>query len=138
MNRNCQLAASFRLERHSRQTGPPSVDGKSSLGDRSVCHRPDRNSFRLERHSRKCAVCQSPDRGAIEQALRHWRSPAHLSRAYQLSPDSIYRHARALQFYPRRYPHFRSARELGRWSAVALANRQSNRGGAKLENDATR
>ena len=95
-------------------------------------------SFRLERHSRKCAVCQSPDRGAIEQGLRHWRSPAHLSRAYQLSPDSIYRHARALQFYPRRYPHFRSARELGRWSAVALANRQSNRGGAKLENDATR
>jgi len=122
-------------------------------------------SFRLERHSRKCAVCNSPDRGAIEQGLRHWRSPAHLSRAYQLSVDSIYRHARALQFYPRRYPHFRSARELGRWASVAvtarmsspsaflgvsvspwqttgaereLPNRQSNRGGAKLENDATR
>jgi hypothetical protein len=74
-------------------------------------------SFRLERHSRKCSVCNSPDRGAIEQGLRHWRSPAHLSRAYQPSPDSIYRHARALQFYPRRYPHFRSARELGRWAA---------------------
>jgi hypothetical protein len=123
MNCNRQLAASFRLERHSRQMGPPSVPGKGSLGDQSVCHSPDRNSFRLERHSRKCAVCQSPDRGAIEQGLRHWRSPAHLSCAYQLSPDSIYRHARALQFYPRRYPHFRSARELGRWAAYTQGSR---------------
>jgi hypothetical protein len=84
-------------------------------------------SFRLERHSRKCAVCNSPDRGAIEQGLRHWRSPAHLSRAYQLSPDSIYRHARALQFYPHRYPHFRSARELGRWAAYTQGSRVNAR-----------
>jgi hypothetical protein len=87
MNRNRKLAASFRLERHSRQMGPPSVpgkgslgdqtppsvDGKSSLGDQSVCHSRDRSSFhsnatRASAPSAKARIAAPSNKGSATGA----------------------------------------------------------------------
>jgi len=49
-----------------------------------------------DRHSRKCVICRHPDRDDIDSDHLHWRSPADITRQYQLPHHStIYRHAYA-------------------------------------------
>jgi hypothetical protein len=48
-----------------------------------------------ERHERKCSVCCHPDRDAIEEAFIHWHSPTLIAQDYEISDDSIHRHAYA-------------------------------------------
>ena len=47
------------------------------------------------RHQRKCRVCSHPDRDAIEEAFIHWHSPTLIAQDYQISDDSLHRHAYA-------------------------------------------
>ncbi len=47
------------------------------------------------RHGRKCSVCCHPDRDAIEEAFIHWHSPTLIAQDYEISDDSVYRHAYA-------------------------------------------
>jgi hypothetical protein len=65
----------------------------------------------LCRHSRKCQVCRHPNRDAIEWAFINWRRPRGLAEVYQLSGDSLYRHAHALNLYSRRANNLRSVLE---------------------------
>ena len=65
----------------------------------------------VERHSRKCQVCSHPNREAIEKAFIHWRRPTLISQINNLSGDSLYRHARALNLFARRRANVRSLLE---------------------------
>ncbi len=62
----------------------------------------------LKRHSRKCQVCHHPDRDAIEGAFVMWRRPKGIAQVYQLTGDSLYRHAVAFDLYTRRRNNLRS------------------------------
>ena len=69
------------------------VEGKGALRSASrptPSGRPD-----LGRHERKCGVCCHPDRDAIEEAFIHWHSPTRIAQDYEISDDSLYRHAYA-------------------------------------------
>jgi hypothetical protein len=59
-------------------------------------------SSELARHERKCTICHHSDRAAIEEEFLHWRSPASISRIYNIKERAVYRHAFALGLDKRR------------------------------------
>jgi hypothetical protein len=65
----------------------------------------------LERHSRKCAICHSEDRDAIESAFLNWLSPHYITLQFRDIHDrmSLYRHAWATGLYEYRRRNLRSA-----------------------------
>ena len=57
----------------------------------------------LGRHQRCCTICQHADREEIETAFIAWRSPALIAEEYGLSDrKTVYRHAHALDLFPKR------------------------------------
>jgi hypothetical protein len=66
----------------------------------------------LKRHQRKCLICNHPDREAIEEEFLHWLDPEVIGKRYRVHRSSIYRHAHALGFFPRRAANIRAALEL--------------------------
>ena len=66
----------------------------------------------LGRHERGCRVCSHPRRIEIEQDFIGWKSPAKIAREYQLRDRAcVYRHAHALDLFPKRSRNIRAALE---------------------------
>src|SRR5262252_6162188 len=64
------------------------------------------------RHARDCKVCNHKDREAIEQEWISWGDTTQIAKHYELSRNSIYRHAQMLGLYEKRDRNIRAA--LGR------------------------
>lgn len=56
---------------------------------------PPENLPAIERHRRKCAICNHPQREAIEDLFVHWHRPDCVAGEYTVSETSLYRHAHA-------------------------------------------
>lgn len=66
----------------------------------------------LARHRRFCTICAHPERLEIEQAFVTWASPAAIAQQYGLADRaSVYRHAHALQLFPKRQQNINAALE---------------------------
>jgi hypothetical protein len=63
------------------------------------------------RHSRKCKICNSPDREAIDQAYIHWVPPRRIVFDFTdvSSEVALYRHALATSLFSRRRGRFQHA-----------------------------
>jgi hypothetical protein len=62
------------------------------------------------RHARTCAICKHPLRAEIEADFIRWESPGRIVRRYKLrSRNAIYRHAHALDLFPKRDRNIRAA-----------------------------
>lgn len=62
----------------------------------------------FERHSRKCAICNHPEREAIEELFIHWHNPGTICFQFRpLNEYSLYRHARAAGLYAARRSNLR-------------------------------
>ena len=69
-------------------------------------------SVSLGRHRRTCTICAHPERFEIEQAFVRWASPAAIAQQFGLADrTSVYRHAHALQLFPKRQQNIRAALE---------------------------
>lgn len=77
-------------------TGKPNDDNRANFG----------------RHRRNCSVCGHAQRDEIECAFIGWRSPAAIAEEYGLTDRaSVYRHAHALNLFPKRQRNVRAALE---------------------------
>jgi hypothetical protein len=66
----------------------------------------------LGRHQRNCSVCGHDMREDIEAAFIGWRSPGVIAEEYGLADRaSVYRHAHALNLFPKRQRNIRAALE---------------------------
>jgi len=66
----------------------------------------------LGRHQRACSVCAHRQREEIEDAFIGWRSPAAIAEEFGLADRaSVYRHAHALELFPKRQKNVRAALE---------------------------
>lgn len=66
----------------------------------------------LGRHKRTCTICAHDDVQEIEAAFIAWRSPTAIAEDFGLSDrSSVYRHAHALDLFPRRRKNIRAALE---------------------------
>jgi hypothetical protein len=66
----------------------------------------------LGRHQRNCSICRHDQREAIEDAFVGWQSPAAIANEYGLTDRAtIYRHAHALDLFPKRQRNIRAALE---------------------------
>jgi hypothetical protein len=66
----------------------------------------------LGRHQRACSVCGHEQREEIESAFIGWRSPAAIAEEFGLADRaSVYRHAHALNLFPKRQRNIRAALE---------------------------
>ena len=64
------------------------------------------------RHERGCRICSHPSRNEIEEAFIAWRSPARIATEYGLrNRATVYRHAHALNLFPKRSRNIRVALE---------------------------
>ena len=71
-----------------------------------------RNKQTPSRHSLKCAVCNHPDRAAIEFDFLNWRNPGDLVKGYRFRGlSTIYRHAHATGLFAKRRLNLRFAME---------------------------
>jgi hypothetical protein len=62
------------------------------------------------RHARTCAICKHPLRTEIEADFIRWESPGRIVCRYKLrSRNAIYRHAHALDLFPKRDRNIRAA-----------------------------
>jgi hypothetical protein len=62
------------------------------------------------RHARTCAICKHPLRAEIEADFIRWESPGRIVRRYKLrGRNAIYRHAHALDLFPKRDRNIRAA-----------------------------
>jgi hypothetical protein len=65
------------------------------------------------RHALKCRICVHPQRQMIEDDFVDWKSAAQIVREFRLANrHSLYRHARALNLFPKRRRNVRAALEL--------------------------
>ena len=66
----------------------------------------------LGRHAAECKICSHPQREEIERDFIGWRSPAGIAKDYKLrNRASVYRHAHALDLFPKRQRNVRAALE---------------------------
>jgi hypothetical protein len=68
--------------------------------------------FSLSHHERRCVVCRHPLRQQIEQEFLHWTGPRIIARQYGLSngnPAGLYRHARAVGLWEKRFSWIRDS-----------------------------
>jgi hypothetical protein len=64
------------------------------------------------RHAAECKICSHPQRNEIEQDFINWRSPASIAKQYKLANRAtVYRHAHALELFPKRRRNVRAALE---------------------------
>lgn len=70
---------------------------------------PPRNP-NLHRHAALCRICAHPQRHEIEREFLSWGSPAKIVTEYNLANRAtIYRHAHALNLFPKRDRNIRAA-----------------------------
>ena len=63
-------------------------------------------------HENNCSVCSHPQREEIERDFVNWGSPATIAKHYKLANRaSVYRHAHALDLFPKRQRNVRAALE---------------------------
>lgn len=66
----------------------------------------------LGRHASGCRICAHPQRDQIESDFIGWSSPAKIVNQYGLRDrSSVYRHAHALNLFPKRARNVRAALE---------------------------
>ena len=66
----------------------------------------------LGRHRHNCRICAHPKREEIEREFIAWKSPAKIAHDYGLTNRaSVYRHAHALDLFPKRARNVRAALE---------------------------
>lgn len=71
---------------------------------------PSRHKTSLKYHQIKCAICNHPDRDAIEEAFLDWTRPGELARQFKLGHRTVvYRHAHALGLFKKRAHNARFA-----------------------------
>jgi hypothetical protein len=71
---------------------------------------PSRHKTSLKYHQIKCAICNHPDRDAIEEAFLDWTRPGDLVREFELGHRTVvYRHAHALGLFKKRAHNARFA-----------------------------
>jgi hypothetical protein len=71
---------------------------------------PSRHKTSLKYHQIKCAICNHPDRDAIEEAFLDWVRPGELAREFNLGHRTVvYRHAHALGLFKKRAHNARFA-----------------------------
>ena len=64
------------------------------------------------RHARRCAICNHPERDAIEEEFVHWFHADRIAERYELpSRSAVYRHAYATGLYDLRRRNMRYALE---------------------------
>lgn len=64
------------------------------------------------RHAAECKICSHENREEIERDFINWRSPATIAKHYKLANRaSVYRHAHALDLFPKRQRNVRAALE---------------------------
>lgn len=69
-------------------------------------------SVSLGRHEHGCKVCRHARREEIERSFINWKSPARIAKEYGLKDrSSVYRHAHALDLFPKRQRNVRAALE---------------------------
>ena len=72
----------------------------------------DSTRVSLGRHRRNCSVCGHAQLEEIESAFIGWRSPAAIAEEFGLvDRASVYRHAHALNLFPKRQRNIRAALE---------------------------
>jgi hypothetical protein len=71
----------------------------------------DKHAVNLGRHQKICKVCRHEKRAEIEQDFTSWGSINRISKDYNLTRDSIYRHAHALGLFPKRQQNVKKALE---------------------------
>jgi hypothetical protein len=85
--------------------------GAQSDYEKGLGPKPD-SPYSFGRHTRKCAVCNHPDRDAIEQEFLRWYAPQDIARDHDIPyASSIYRHAHATGLFERRRATIRLALE---------------------------
>jgi hypothetical protein len=71
-----------------------------------------KSAIKNGRHAAACKVCTHPQRDEIEQDFINWCSPALIAKQYKLrNRASVYRHAHALELFPKRRRNVRAALE---------------------------
>lgn len=66
----------------------------------------------LGRHAAECRICSHPLRDEIERDFVNWRSPAAITKHYELGHRAtVYRHAHALGLFSKRQRNVRAALE---------------------------
>jgi hypothetical protein len=69
-----------------------------------------RKKVRTERHTRRCGICNSPEREAIERDFISWQRPSAICTQYGIkSRSSLNLHTRALRLDERRDANIRGA-----------------------------
>jgi len=96
---NARADAEMAAENLASQLPPPQPP--KSVRKRPLPPSNDPPASPAERHSRKCAVCQHPERDAIDQAFIHWVSLTDIADEFSLpSRHTIRRHALATGLRP--------------------------------------
>src|SRR5882724_13455819 len=81
---------------------------ETSLGKRASC----RKLVSFGRHEHGCKICSHKQRHELERDFINWKSPALIAREYGLKDrSSVYRHAHALDLFPKRQRNVRAALE---------------------------
>jgi hypothetical protein len=71
---------------------------------------PRRERIGESRHSRRCRICESPDREAIERDVIAWQRPSAICERYGIkSRTTLHLHVRALRLDERRDANIRGA-----------------------------
>ncbi len=65
----------------------------------------------LGRHKAQCSVCKHPDREEIEREWVGWGNTTVIADVYELTRDSLYRHAHALDLFRKRQKNLKGAYE---------------------------
>ena len=71
----------------------------------------EKKPISLGRHAHGCKVCSHSKRQEIERQFVDWGSPTRMAKDFDLTRDSIYRHAHALGLIARRQRNIRRALE---------------------------
>jgi hypothetical protein len=77
-----------------------------------MMHKETKKKINHGRHEAGCRVCSHPKRLDIERDFIAWKSPAKIANEFKLRDRStVYRHAHALNLFPKRARNVRAALE---------------------------
>lgn len=89
------------------RSSKPAHNNPSPTSQPKAAERPS-----LGRHAVNCRICAHPRRQEIEEDFVAWRSPKQIAKDYGLADrSSVYRHAHALNLFPRRRRNVRAPLE---------------------------
>jgi hypothetical protein len=63
------------------------------------------------RHEAQCSICRHPHRQEIEEAWVGWGNTGHIAKEFDITRDSIYRHAHATGLFAKRQANFKMIHE---------------------------